>query len=83
MKRKYFIGAMATLLLGACSQDEVMSVRQDGINYSVTTPSLTRAADSYCNEDLETSSANKTAIGWTKTASAIGPRKARWTSMPK
>lgn len=55
MKRKYFIGAMATLLLGACSQDEVMSVKQDGINYSVTTPSLTRAADSYCNEDLPTS----------------------------
>lgn len=55
MKSKYFIGAMATLLLGACSQDEVMSVRQDGINYSVTTPSLTRAADSYCNEDLPTS----------------------------
>lgn len=55
MKSKYFIGAMAALLLGACSQDEVMSVRQDGINYSVTTPSLTRAADSYCNEDLPTS----------------------------
>ena len=55
MKSKYFIGAMAALLLGACSQDEVMSVRQDGINYSVATPNLTRAADSYCNEDLPTS----------------------------
>lgn len=52
MKSKYFIGAMATLLLGACSQDEVMSVRQDAIGYSVTAPNMTRAADSYCNEDL-------------------------------
>ena len=52
MRSKFFIGAMATLLLGACSQDEVMSVRQDGINYSVTTPNLTRAADSYCNAIL-------------------------------
>ena len=55
MKSKFFIGATAALLLGACSQDEVMSVRQDGINYSVTTPNLTRAADSYCNEILPNS----------------------------
>lgn len=55
MRSKFFIGAMATLLLGACSQDEVMSVRQDGISYSVTAPNLTRAADSYCNEILPNS----------------------------
>lgn len=55
MRSKFFIGAMATLLLGACSQDEVMSVRQDGISYSVTAPNLTRAADSYCNAILPNS----------------------------
>lgn len=43
---------MAALMMTACSQDEVVSVKQDGIDYSVVAGKQTRAADSYCNSDL-------------------------------
>lgn len=50
MTSKYLYGAAAAaLLLSACSQDEVVNMRQDGINYNVLAKNQTRAADSYCN----------------------------------
>lgn len=52
MKTKYLFGAAAALMMAACSQDELVSVKQDGIAYSVTASKQTRAADSYCNNDL-------------------------------
>ena len=52
MKTKYLFGAMAALMMAACSQDEVVSVRQDGIAYGVSAGTQTRAADSYCNNTL-------------------------------
>ena len=52
MKTKYLFGAAAALMMAACSQDELVSVKQDGIAYSVTTAKQTRAADSYCNNIL-------------------------------
>lgn len=52
MKTKFFFGAMAALTLAACSQDEVVDIHQDGIAYSVAVPTQTRAANSYCNNDL-------------------------------
>lgn len=39
-------------MMAACSQDEVLNVRQDGIAYSVSAGTQTRAADSYCNNIL-------------------------------
>ena len=39
-------------MMAACSQDEVVSVRQDGIAYGVSAGTQTRAADSYCNNTL-------------------------------
>ena len=35
MKTKYLFGAAAALMMAACSQDELVSVKQDGIAYSV------------------------------------------------
>lgn len=55
MKAKILCGAMAALVLTACSQDEEVCVQQDGIAYSVAVPSQTRAADSYCNNSLPNS----------------------------
>lgn len=52
MKTKYLFGAMAALMMTACSQDEVVSIQQDGIAYSVSAGMQTRAADSYCNNIL-------------------------------
>ena len=52
MKTKYLFGAAAALMMAACSQDELVSVKQDGIAYSVTASKQTRAADSYCNNAL-------------------------------
>lgn len=52
MKTKYLFGAAAALMMAACSQDELVSVKQDGIAYSVTASKQTRAADSYCNNIL-------------------------------
>jgi uncharacterized repeat protein (TIGR02543 family) len=52
MKNKLLFGAVAALMVTACSQDDVVTVRQDGIDYSVSTETLTRAADSYCNSAL-------------------------------
>lgn len=52
MKTKYLFGALATLMVVACSKDELVSVKQDGIAYSVTAATQTRAADSYCNNTL-------------------------------
>lgn len=52
MANKYLYGAAAALLLTACSQDEVVSMKQDGINYSVFAKNQTRAANSYCNINL-------------------------------
>lgn len=52
MKQKLIFGAMAALMLSACSQDEVININNDAINYSVTAGSVTRAADSYCNNVL-------------------------------
>lgn len=52
MKIKYLFGAAAALMIAACSQDELVSVKQDGIAYSVTAATQTRAADSYCNNVL-------------------------------
>lgn len=46
------LGAMAALMMTACSQDEVVSVKQDGVDYSVVAGKQTRAADSYCQNDL-------------------------------
>lgn len=39
-------------MVAACSKDELVSVKQDGIAYSVTAATQTRAADSYCNNTL-------------------------------
>ena len=52
METKYLFGVAAALMMAACSQDELVSVKQDGIAYSVTTAKQTRAADSYCNNIL-------------------------------
>lgn len=52
MKTKYLFGAAAALMFAACSQDELVSVKQDAITYSVTAATQTRAADSYCNSTL-------------------------------
>ena len=52
MKTKYLFGAMAALMMTSCSQDEVVGIRQDGIAYSVSAETQTRAADSYCNKAL-------------------------------
>lgn len=52
MRTKYLFGAMATLMMTACSQDEMVSVRQDGIAYSVSANTQSRAADSYCRNLL-------------------------------
>lgn len=52
MKTRYLFGAIAALAMAACSQDEVVNVKQDGIGYSVTAATQTRAADSYCNSAL-------------------------------
>lgn len=56
MKTKFLFGAMTALMVTACSQDEVVGVRQqEGIAYSVSANTQTRAADSYCNSDLPAS----------------------------
>lgn len=57
MKTRNLYGAaalatLAALTLASCSQEEVMSVRQDGIAYNVLAKNQTRAADSYCNKIL-------------------------------
>lgn len=52
MNTKLFLGAAALVALASCSQEEVLDVNKDGINYSVSANKLTRAADSYCNADL-------------------------------
>lgn len=52
MKKNLLLGALAVGLLAACSQDEVTSINQEGIVYSVVTGKQTRAADAYCNNDL-------------------------------
>lgn len=53
MRTKSIItGVMSALLLTACSQDEVVNQQQEGISFSVSTASSTRAADSYCNNTL-------------------------------
>lgn len=41
MKTKYLFGALATLMVVACSKDELVSVKQDGIAYSVTAATQT------------------------------------------
>lgn len=43
---------MTALMMTACSQDDLLSFKQDAISYSVTAGKHTRAADSYCNNDL-------------------------------
>ncbi|MDD3036783.1 fimbrillin family protein [Bacteroides sp.] len=50
--RKFLFGVLAISMLVACSQDEVTSFKREGISYSVATGKQTRAADSYCNNDL-------------------------------
>lgn len=52
MKKLFLFPTLAMLAFASCSQDEITSIRQDGINYSVTTVMQTRAADSYCNNNL-------------------------------
>ena len=66
MKHKFLFGAMAALMMSACSQDEVTSFRQDGIAYSVVAGKHTRAADSYCNTDLP-----KSFKIWAKTSDGL------------
>ena len=39
-------------MMAACSKDDVVSIQQDGIAYSVSAQTQTRAADSYCNNVL-------------------------------
>lgn len=43
---------LSAVVLSGCSQEEVVSIRQEGICYSVFAMNQTRAADSYCNNNL-------------------------------
>lgn len=49
MKKNYLWGICAVLALSSCSQDEVVSVPQTGISYSVVTDKASRAQDVFCN----------------------------------
>ena len=55
MKQKLFYGAMAAMMLTACSQDEILKINEDEISFNVSSISNTRAADSYCNNFLPSS----------------------------
>ena len=53
MSNKYLMGvAAAALALSSCTQDEMVSMQQDAISYSVFAKNQTRAADSYCAINL-------------------------------
>lgn len=54
MKTKIFIGALAAIMLTACSNDDLTSVNHDGdeIAFNVVTNLSTRASDVYCNNNL-------------------------------
>lgn len=54
MKKKIFIGALAAIMLTACSNDDLTSVNHDGdeIAFNVVTNLSTRASDVYCNNNL-------------------------------
>ena len=47
MKSKVIFGAAMLLAFAACSQNEIIDVRQDSINYAVSTAKTSRAANSY------------------------------------
>lgn len=53
MKKQYLYGAaaVAALALASCSQEELVSMQQDGIAYSVFTKNQTRTVDSYCEQN--------------------------------
>lgn len=55
MKQKLFYGAMAAMMLTACSQDEILKINEDEISFNVSSIQDTRAADSYCNNFLPSS----------------------------
>lgn len=50
--KSIFASALAAMMLTACSQDEIIDQQQEGIGFSVSTKTTTRAADSYCNNLL-------------------------------
>lgn len=53
MEKKIFGGALAVLMLTACSNDELVNVNRDGdeITFSVVTNAGSRASDVYCNNN--------------------------------
>ena len=52
MKKNYLWGICAVMALSSCSQDDVVSVPQTSINYSVVTNKASRAQDVFCNNNL-------------------------------
>lgn len=54
MKKRYLWGAFAVVALASCSQDEVVSIPQNEIKYSVVADKASRAADIYCNNNKPT-----------------------------
>lgn len=56
MIKKTLYGALAVMTLAACSQNEdINTLQQDGINFSVSAEKATRAADSYDSNNLPAS----------------------------
>jgi len=51
MKKNYLWGICAVMALSSCSQDDVVSVPQTSINYSVVTNKASRAQDLFCNNN--------------------------------
>ena len=53
LARRLRVAILAVFLCGGVPASFAAdNITVDGINYSVTTPSLTRAADSYCNGNV-------------------------------
>ena len=52
MKKNLFIVALATLSLVSCSNDEVLDLQKNELNFSVVSNKVSRAADVYCNNNL-------------------------------
>lgn len=50
--KSIFAGSIAAMMLAACSQDIANVNEKDTINFSVSSVTTTRAADSYCNNLL-------------------------------
>lgn len=55
MKKILFAAAVSALVLSSCSNDEVLSTRQDAMTYAVTTSNTSRAAALYSNSNSITS----------------------------